>query len=591
MLLRESNRKSTLTLLAIFLLACVVRFYGINFGLPHTHCRPDEETIIMVALKFFSGDLNPHFFNYPTLYMYILFGLYCCYLLLRIVLGGTVPEFLTEIAIQPGMFYLISRSLSALLGAFTTIIVFFIAKRVFDKKTAFVSSFFMSIAYLHVRNSHFGTTDVAMTFFITCATLHIIKAAREKKRMDYILSGVFTGLATATKYGGMFLIFSMFLTHVMNHLQRMFKQQNILSDKKTGRFTPPVAACCQSILLSAKEKYLWLYAGVAAISFFLASPFILLDFTTFLKDFLFEMHHVADVQGVITTRGWWYHIRYTLPYGMGWGMFLTSLAGVVLYVRKDMYRALILYAFPVALFIVAGKGYTVHLRYMVPVLPFLCIASAMFVVQVNTILFRASLRKYMLPVWALILAIPSFHNVIRFDYLMAKVDNRVIAADWIQNNIPSGSSIYRSGSLYGQVRLRLSEKSLEEQYREVIANGGTGRLIRIKLQHLRKGGYQGGYDDWKYDQQALVSETGILPDFIIIQQSPLRAYSKVPDQIMELVETEYHLIKTFEAVDLRASSNWYSQIDAFYMPFIGFKEISRPGPNLYIYKYKGTLNN
>jgi hypothetical protein len=568
-----------------------VRFYGINFGLPHTHCRPDEETIIMVALKFFSGDLNPHFFNYPTLYMYILFGLYCCYLLIHIVLGGTVPEFLTEIAIQPDLFYLISRSLSALLGAFTMIIVFFIAKSVFDKKTAFVSSFFISITYLHVRNSHFGTTDIAMTFFITCATLYIIKAAREKKRMDYILSGVFTGLATATKYGGMFLIFSMFLAHIMNHLQRVFKQQKILSDKKTGRFKPSVAACCQSILLSAKEKYLWLYAGVATVSFFLASPFILLDFKTFLKGFLFEVRHVADVQGVITTRGWWYHIRYTLPYGMGWGMFLTSLAGVVLYVRKDMYRALILYAFPVAFFIVAGKGYTVHLRYMVPILPFLCIASAMFVVQVNTILFRASLRKYMLPVWAFLLAIPSSHNGIRFDYLMAKVDNRVIAADWIQNNIPSGSSIYRSGSLYGQVRLRLSEKSLEEQYREVIANGGTGRLIRIKLRHSKENENQKGFYDWKYDANVPISESVDLPDFIIIQRSPLASYSKIPSQITRLVEKQYHLIKSFEAIDMSSSYHWYNQLDAFYLPFVGFKAINRPGPNLYIYKYTGTHKN
>jgi hypothetical protein len=75
-----------------------------------------------------------------------------------------------------------------------------------------------------------------------------------------------------------------------------------------------------------------------------------------------------------------------------------------------------------------------------------------------------------------------------------------------------------------------------------------------------------------------------LPDYIIIQKSPLQKYSQVPDQILELVKNRYQLMKTYEAVNVSSLRNWYDQLDAFYVPFIGFQEISRPGPNLYIYQ-------
>ena len=56
-----------------------MRFWGIEFGLPHTQCRPDESFIVSIALHFLSGDLNPPFFYYPSFYMYVLSGLYACY--------------------------------------------------------------------------------------------------------------------------------------------------------------------------------------------------------------------------------------------------------------------------------------------------------------------------------------------------------------------------------------------------------------------------------------------------------------------------------------------------------------------------------
>ena len=56
----------------ILLIALALRVAGTSFGLPGTF-HPDEPHHINTAVYFGSGDLNPHVFKYPTLWMYFLF--------------------------------------------------------------------------------------------------------------------------------------------------------------------------------------------------------------------------------------------------------------------------------------------------------------------------------------------------------------------------------------------------------------------------------------------------------------------------------------------------------------------------------------
>lgn len=581
-------RKTNFTLLLIFFLACFVRLYGISFGLPHTRCRPDEEEIIFTALQFFSGDLNPHFFNYPTLYMYLLFGIYTTYFLIRAAFGGSVSDFLAEMALEPARFFLMARILSAIWGALTTLIVFLIGKYLFGKKTAFVSAFFMSIAYLHVRDSHFGTTDITMTFFITCATLYIVKSYKSDRIFNYLTAGVFTGLATATKYGGILLIVPMVVAHVIGHATQVSNQPNISNSNNRRRMFSAFRIFVHGTITALKKKHIWLY-GVCTIGFFLVfTPFALLDFNTFSKDFLFEVRHLAQGHGIILQRGWWYHLRYTLPYGTGWLIFLSSFVGVVIYAKKDCVRALILYLFPVIFYVVTGKGYTVFVRYMIPMIPFICIASASCVTFITTILTKALRNTKILPVIVVFIAVftalPSIYHVLLFDNMISTPDNRLTTAEWIIQNIPPGSTIYHSGSLYGRVQLPLSSEALEEKYQERLQKGGQGRLITIRMNHLKSMGMPQGYQEWKYDETDIMLVKNSLPDYIIIQKSPLTQASIVPKSIQEFVKGKYLLMKSFEVVDLNAKGNWYDQQDDFYVPFVGFKDIRNPGPNLYIYE-------
>ena len=72
------------------------------------------------------------------------------------------------------------------------------------------------------------------------------------------------------------------------------------------------------------------------------------------------------------------------------------------------------------------------------------------------------------------------------------------------------------------------------------------------------------------------------PEWIIVQESPLRMYSWVPDTLRQVL-THYRLRQAFRGMDV---NGWhvFDQQDAFYLPLAGFDSVGRPGPNLLMYQ-------
>ena len=64
------------------------------------------------------GDLNPHFFEYPSLYLYFMLLLYGLYYLgwKYFNLSGSLDSIAPEYIRDPSTFYLIGRGAEAVLG-------------------------------------------------------------------------------------------------------------------------------------------------------------------------------------------------------------------------------------------------------------------------------------------------------------------------------------------------------------------------------------------------------------------------------------------------------------------------------------------
>jgi len=190
-------------LLAVGALA---RILGNDYGLPQSY-HPDEGLIVQRAVRFHAGDLDPRFFNWPSLYMYFLSAVY------GMIFGwrGVVNAFNQD----PTPFYLIGRTVTALMGTATIGLLYALAVRLYDVPVALLASLFLTVNLLHIRDSHYITTDVPLTFLITLALLFIFRYWRRGRAVDAFAGGLFAGLATSMKYPGGLMLLPLALAHVL----------------------------------------------------------------------------------------------------------------------------------------------------------------------------------------------------------------------------------------------------------------------------------------------------------------------------------------------------------------------------------------
>jgi hypothetical protein len=222
-------------------------------------------------------------------------------------------------------------------------------------------------------------------------------------------------------------------------------------------------------------------------------------------------------------------------------------------------RALLLLAFPLVYYAVAGRGYTVFARYMVPVVPFLCVTAGCLVAHLAALTDRViapGRRASLAALLALALVLPSAMQIVRYDRLLSRTDSRVLASEWIKGEVPDGATVHLAGGMYG-------------------------------VPDLGRRGAPPPYRMWEFDEARgrFDTATGLTtewPEWIVTQDSPLRDYSRIPEALREGLRG-YELRRSFRAVDMRAP-HVYDQQDAFFLPLSGFGGIGRPGPNISIYR-------
>ena len=509
-------------LVLIFVIALVVRLWGLSFGLPHPSCRPDEATIVEVACLIAAGDPNPHFFHYPSLMIYLLaawFGLRDA--ILAAVGGGFVPACDIPI-LPPSDLLLAARYISTMAGAVTVLPVFVAARRLAGDGVALISALLLALCYPHVRESHFGTTDVLMTLFIALAAAEIVRYTDPESPSTHAhRAGFLAGLAASTKYAGAMLL----VPFLWAHIERIRRSGN------TFWFA------------SANNRTVLAFIVTATAGFLFTTPFALLDIHAFLRDLGSEMGHLAEGHVSGDTRfdlgrGWWFHARYTLLLGLGLPWCLLAIAGAVWLILRKRPGGVALLLFPVIYYLYAGSGRTVLVRYMVPMLPYFCICAAIAIYAFASYVRRIPATAGI--VLTLLVLIVPLRSTICFDRLLATTDSRLLATQWLAQHVPSGASVYMTGLTHGQPQCPPELRS------------------------------------W-------TRKTGGLSDFMVIPRHPLR-FSWVPVWVEDMLYKDYRLIHTIQAFDPSVHGNMYDQLDAFYLPYAGLYGVERQGPNIEIYE-------
>ena len=185
-------------LAGILLVGALLRFIGLNWDAGQ-HLHPDERFVTMVetAIQIPNG-LGQYFdsANSPLNPYNKGFGSF---------VYGTVPlfmvRFLAEIAgwNNYGDVTILGRVLSGLFDLATILVLFFIARRLFDWRVGALAALLVALTPMHIQQSHFFTMDTFLVFFVIMAFYFAVRTAQDGGTANYVWLGVFYGLSVASK--------------------------------------------------------------------------------------------------------------------------------------------------------------------------------------------------------------------------------------------------------------------------------------------------------------------------------------------------------------------------------------------------------
>jgi 4-amino-4-deoxy-L-arabinose transferase-like glycosyltransferase len=413
---REASdlRTSRFALAAVLIAASVLRFWALREGIPYA-VQVDEPEIVERAFTMMrSGSLHPHFFDYPTLYIYVQLVVSC----VRFLSGAVSGEWASLADASGSSFYLWGRATTAAVGVVTVLLVYQIGAR-WGARHALLAAGLMAVLPLHVRYSHFVLTDTPLTLFVTLTLLLSLVAHERGTARGFAWAGVAAGLAAATKYNGIVSLLMPVLACWMT------------LGVRPGRFQAALAA-----------------VAACGATFLLFAPYTVLALPEFLNNFarLAREYRVAD----LTEPAWLLYLKLLIRHALGWPALLLAIGGMLMGIVRlvrgpGRVRWALVVTFPLVYFWMLASQRIVYARYLLPMTPALCVLAAAAVVSGVSLLRRYEIprvaRTALIAALTMAALLPPVVLAVRGDRDMARTSTVDLAYNWIVQNIPPHSAI------------------------------------------------------------------------------------------------------------------------------------------------------
>lgn len=390
-------------LLAIILLAVVVRFWGIDWGLPDKRhigysFHPDEAFHLEWALGLYDGSPIARAFLYGGTFHQTI-------LKFSELMGAKLPG---DIPLRNIL--LVARLFSLFAGVVTVILVFYIGKRLYGDLIGLLAALFLAVLPAHVYSSQQAKPDVIMAMFSTASVLSSLKRRQTGHLVWSLLSGLMVGMAMGTKISAIAFIFV------------------------------PIAACIgRHTPLKDTLKETAIIFMAFSTGYLMVSPHILLYPEVFYSGLKIQYYYQSDPSDEFMDPAWLRYVITILPYGLGIPLLLASVSGIAMtLMKKEQYSILLLLAL-IPYYALLSWGSWVTFRYTTPLLPVLSVFAARAfwgLMGECKPLYRAVLYSLL----ALTVSFTLF-STLSFGMFLSAKDTRIAASEWIENNIKPGSTI------------------------------------------------------------------------------------------------------------------------------------------------------
>ena len=413
-------------LLAVLILALVLRARGITWGLPYSFQNADEGLMVEKGFRVARGHLDPDWFLYPSFFFSMLAATF--WLAGLVLHGADAPSFvsLDAFVVDPTPYFLAARLLAVVCGVVAVYLVFRLGRAAYSPRVGLLAALLLAVVPLHVRYSHVAVTDVPAGTFGLAALVALVAAVRRSSPRLLVAGALAAGVATSTKYNlGMLIVPALIAAWYVAAADDLGRHARRFAVLVASRVLPPLA-----------------------LAFVVASPYTLLDPSHFLSDLRRQNAIVANgwLGFENAGNGYWYNLSVNLPSSLGVVLVVLGVAGLAAALLRRRRVDVLLVSYVAAYYLYVSSWNELMDRYLLPVVPVLLVLAARACVAAPRV---ARVRRH-IPVFAPAFAVVCLLAVafvvplqasIRYGSGLSGTDVRSVAKQWVERHIPGGTVI------------------------------------------------------------------------------------------------------------------------------------------------------
>ncbi len=418
-----TSRRAAWILTGITALGGFLRFYNLAWGAPYYHFHIDEHFVLGPADSMHRSMRDavmwPKFFMYSPLLMYLV-------KIARTVFEAVGHPLDLSVPRDALIYTVLGRSISAAFGTATIPVLYFIARRLAGRLAGLLAATLLACSVIHLRDSHFATTDVSLTLACAVALLAAIRIVERGDLGSLVGAGAACGAAVLFKYSGAFVLGVIGLAYLLAPGRPPALRPLAAWARWAVRGTTPIV--------------------VGAVTFSLLDPLMFQYWDKFQAD---VKSWVVDPLSGATKPIWTaqfadvgspplYWFTNLLWWGVGPALEIAGLAGIVwLLARRDR-RSFVAGSFAILYYLAAAMNNRApFIRYVLPLCPALAVAAAVLGTDWIRSRWRPALARTMT---ALVVGVTALYAAAYMNVFHAP-DARLAASRWLVQRVPQGSTI------------------------------------------------------------------------------------------------------------------------------------------------------